>query len=481
MEMETKANRAEIKMKHATFPLIIGDVIGFILAFTLSYFTFILYNAGLSEHLPKQIISPELLAFYIVQSVVGILYFLQKGHYRLSTPWWQQVKHIALFSVFSLLLLCFLFFTVKADPSRLFIVLSWISIVPILMSVRQLIRIIMIKMGLWDIPTIVIGGFENAIETIYALKSEGYINYKIKEVVLPNSSSEQIKKFKNIHDGYDIGEYIPEFNNNDLIVICPDTRRELELASLTKKITASGADFAMVPPIDGFSYYGLQPYYFFGYNIILLKKSNKLGNWLNRWMKNIIDKTGAGIGLIMLSPILLYIAYKVKQDGGPIFYGHVRLGKGGKSFKCWKFRSMVVNSKEILDELLKNNPKAKEEWERDFKLKNDPRITKIGAFLRKTSLDELPQLFNVLMGEMSLVGPRPIVEDEIKYYGDYIEDYNMVTPGITGLWQVSGRNDITYDQRVYLDRWYVKHWSVWTDMVIIIKTIFVVSKRSGAY
>ncbi|PCI57302.1 MAG: UDP-phosphate galactose phosphotransferase [Alphaproteobacteria bacterium] len=466
-------------MVRTIFPLIIGDVIGFILAFILSYLTFILYT-GVDLPLSKQIIPLELLAFYVVQAIAGVLYFLQKGHYKLSTPWWQQVKNISLFCIFSLLLLCFLFFVVKADPSRFFIVLSLISLIPLLMMARQLTRQIMVKRNQWSIPTIIIGGFENATETIYALKSEGYVNYDIKEIILPKATLAQMKKFQDIHVEYEVKKDIPEFNDSDIIIICPDTRRELELAELTGKITAAGADFAMVPPIEGFSYYGLQPNYFFGYNIILLRNPNKLKR-LNQLLKNIIDRAGAVFGLLALSPIFLFVSYKVKQDGGPVFFGHTRIGKDGKSFKCWKFRSMVTNSKEVLDDILANDPAARDEWDRDFKLKNDPRITKIGTLIRKTSIDEIPQLFNVLMGEMSLVGPRPIVKDEVKYYGSMIKDYYSVNPGITGLWQVSGRNDITYDQRVYLDSWYVRHWSIWTDIVIIIKTVFVVSKTTGAY
>lgn len=148
----------------------------------------------------------------------------------------------------------------------------------------------------------------------------------------------------------------------------------------------------------------------------------------------------------------------------------------------------VINSgvcawmpKEKLAELLENDPVAKAEWERDFKLKNDPRITKSGAFLRKTSLDELPQIFNVLKGEMSLVGPRPVIEEELERYGEYVNDYLMVKPGITGMWQVSGRSDIDYKERVLLDSWYVRNWSVWIDIVMLVKTLKVVLLRKGAY
>ncbi|HCD6741203.1 TPA: sugar transferase, partial [Klebsiella pneumoniae] len=157
------------------------------------------------------------------------------------------------------------------------------------------------------------------------------------------------------------------------------------------------------------------------------------------------------------------------------------IGKGGKSFKCLKFRSMVTNSKEVLEDLLSKDIQAKQEWEATFKLKNDPRITKIGHFLRRTSLDELPQLFNVLKGEMSLVGPRPIITAELERYNDEVAYYLLSKPGMTGLWQVSGRSDVDYETRVYLDTWYVKNWSMWNDIAILFKTIGVVLKKDGAY
>ncbi|HBX9503913.1 TPA: UDP-phosphate galactose phosphotransferase, partial [Klebsiella pneumoniae] len=178
---------------------------------------------------------------------------------------------------------------------------------------------------------------------------------------------------------------------------------------------------------------------------------------------------GSLVILSILSPALLYISRKVKQDGGPAIYGHERIGKGGKSFKCLKFRSMIINSKEVLEELLAKDEDARREWESTFKLKNDPRITKIGAFLRRTSLDELPQLFNVLKGEMSLVGPRPIITAELVRYNEEVDYYLLSKPGMTGLWQVSGRSDVDYETRVYLDAWYVKNWSMWNDIAILFK------------
>ena len=179
----------------------------------------------------------------------------------------------------------------------------------------------------------------------------------------------------------------------------------------------------------------------------------------------------------------MYIAYRIKkEDPGPVIFKHIRIGKDGKPFPCYKFRSMVVNSKEMLEQYLASDPAAKEEWERDFKLKNDPRITPIGKFLRRTSLDELPQIFNVLKGEMSLVGPRPVVQEELdKYYGEAVKEYCSVRPGITGMWQVNGRSDLDYTERVLLDKWYVKNRDIKLDIKILWQTIGVVLQKKGAY
>ncbi len=198
-------------------------------------------------------------------------------------------------------------------------------------------------------------------------------------------------------------------------------------------------------------------------------------------LKTVIDIMGASIALILFSPIFLVVAYKIRKDGGPAFYKHERIGKNGKPFSCMKFRSMIINSQEVLDELLENDVEARAEWEKDFKLRNDPRITPVGKFIRKTSLDELPQLFNVLKGEMSLIGPRPVIDEERKYYGDHWDEFLSVKPGMTGLWQVSGRNDIGYDERVSLDLDYIRNWSLLTDISIVWKTIFVIINPKGAY
>lgn len=471
-------------MKKTLYPLIIGDLLGFMMTFVLAFFVFAQFSPYAFEIESQgisHVVSTNLTLFYMLMTSLGITYFWQQGHYNLSTPWWQQVEHMVIVSIYSLLFLCFYFFAIQGYPSRLFLAFSWLGMPPILITLRLIARHWLISKHKWTIPTIVIGGFENAIETVFALKSETYIKYNIKTICLPTTTPKRIKKFKEFHGEYKVCTEIPAFEKDDLVIICPDQRRELQIAETIETVTKAGADYAMVPPIEGFSYYGLKPHYFFGYNIVLLKNNLQLQGALNQIIKTTVDRIGASIGLLLLSPVFLYLIMKVKKDGGPAFYGHTRVGRNGKEFKCWKFRSMVANSQEVLEELLANDENARKEWEADFKLKDDPRITEIGEFIRKTSLDEIPQLLNVLRGEMSLVGPRPIVKDEVKYYKDKINEYYSVRPGVTGLWQASGRNDISYDLRVYLDSWYVRNWSLWSDIVIIIKTIMVLTSRKGAY
>ncbi|WP_341850199.1 sugar transferase [Sphingomonas natans] len=176
--------------------------------------------------------------------------------------------------------------------------------------------------------------------------------------------------------------------------------------------------------------------------------------------------------LVFLAPLMMVVtAIILVTNPGPIIFGHKRLGRDGRAFHCLKFRSMVTDSQERLANLLATDACARQEWERDHKLKNDPRITPIGAFLRKSSLDELPQLFNVLRGDMSLVGPRPIVLDEVRRYGRYFSHYTQVRPGITGLWQVSGRSGTTYRRRVAMDVAYSRSRSLGLNVKILFMTV----------
>jgi undecaprenyl-phosphate galactose phosphotransferase len=194
-----------------------------------------------------------------------------------------------------------------------------------------------------------------------------------------------------------------------------------------------------------------------------------------------LNRVGAALLLVLLSPVMLAIAWRIwREDGAPVLFAHWRVGQKGRLFRCLKFRTMVRRADLVLAEVLEKDPDARLEWQRDHKLRNDPRVLRIGQFLRQTSLDELPQLFNVLRGEMNLVGPRPVVVQEIPRYGEHKRHYFAVKPGMTGLWQVSGRNNLTYAQRVALDARYVETRTLWMDLRILARTVTVLVTRDGA-
>ncbi len=214
----------------------------------------------------------------------------------------------------------------------------------------------------------------------------------------------------------------------------------------------------------------------------VVPSSDQLSPQTGLFIKRVVDVTVAFLALVLLLPVMLLIVVIMKLTSpGPVLFAHRRLGKDGRAFHCLKFRSMVTNSAEVLAQHLAENEEARAEWACDHKLRNDPRITGLGKFLRRSSLDELPQLINVLVGEMSLVGPRPIVTDEVAKYGRYISYYTSVTPGITGLWQISGRNDMSYRRRVAIDTSYARNRCTQMDFVIMLRTVPAVLQARGAH
>ncbi len=223
--------------------------------------------------------------------------------------------------------------------------------------------------------------------------------------------------------------------------------------------------------------YPVSFYRFFSFEV-----SNRLLHWEVRVQKRVMEILFALLALILLFIPGVVIALLVKLTSrGPVFYRAHRLGQQGRPFEALKFRTMRVDADRVLDQILEQSPELKKQWERKFKLEHDPRVTPVGAFLRKTSLDELPQFWNILRGEMALIGPRPIVQEEVKYDGDDYTTFASVKPGITGLWQVSGRSDLGYEERVGLDVFYVNNWSFWMDYYVFFRTFFVILLGRGAY
>jgi undecaprenyl-phosphate galactose phosphotransferase len=351
-------------------------------------------------------------------------------------------------------------------------------LLPLLPSMRTFVKLRLLKKGKWQLPIRMIGGDVNAHEAWLALQSEGLMGYQLAEVVV--SSADMKPAWTNVpvlswSEGLTPPAQVMQ------VVIALESEQSAELEEGVRKLSKFCPNMIIVPPTRGLPLWGMETLHSFSHEVLLLRARNNLLRRSSRFLKRSFDVGVSLVLLTLLAPLFAYISCKIRMSGGATFFGHQRIGVDGQAFPCYKFRTMVPNASDVLEKLLRESADARREWEKEFKLKNDPRITAIGHFLRRTSLDELPQLWNVLRGDMSLVGPRPVVEAELEKYGDDVDYYLHVKPGMTGLWQVSGRNDVDYETRVALDAWYVRNWSLWNDLVILIKTVRVVVLRDGAY
>jgi Undecaprenyl-phosphate galactose phosphotransferase WbaP len=263
------------------------------------------------------------------------------------------------------------------------------------------------------------------------------------------------------------------------VVILPQGSSR-QVVQLVETLSTSFRRILVIPDLFGMSTVGTDVRDLDG--VLALEVRRNLLSWQSQLAKRLLDALLSLVAGLLSLPLWLVISLALWMERqGPIFYGHERVGQGGRTFTAWKFRTMVRDADQVLDRALSTDPALEAEWNQTQKLRADPRLTSVGRALRRLSLDELPQLWNILRQEMSLVGPRPIIREEIHKYGQAFELYTQVRPGLTGLWQVSGRSNLTYDERVRLDAYYVRNWSVWLDIVIILRTFLAVLTGRGAY
>ncbi|CAH5200955.1 UDP-glucose:undecaprenyl-phosphate glucose-1-phosphate transferase, partial [Klebsiella pneumoniae] len=365
--------------------------------------------------------------------------------------------------------------------SRYLWILSWLITFLLVPVARMIVKRLLNALGLWERDTWIVGNGKNAYEAYKAIKSEHNLGLVIVGFICDTKSDEN-KTIEGLPVVYGDEKWLSSKDKRTQFILAVESNQSDIRNNWLRDLMIKGYRYvSVIPTLRGMPLDSTDVSFIFSHEVMIFRVQQNLAKWSSRLMKRCFDIAGSLTIILILSPLLIYITTKVKKDGGPAIYGHERVGKNGHKFKCLKFRSMVINSQEVLSKLLENDPVARVEWDTTFKLKNDPRVTPIGRFLRRTSLDELPQLFNVLRGEMSLVGPRPIITDELARYNDEVAYYLLSKPGMTGLWQVSGRSDVDYDTRVYLDAWYVKNWSMWNDIAILFKTVGVVLKRDGAY
>lgn len=441
-----------------------------------------------SECLPS--IFPTLFPFYISEKyllfVIPLFYLLiltYEGMYTRRLPLWQSIERLfRVCTIVTIITIVTIYFLKSGSVSRIFMFFSGMFCFISLAVSRYSMKCAMVKLGLWQKPVVIVGAGKTAEILAKTFEEEPSIGYKIAGLIEDEGNKRPLTRYYPHIGNFDnAAKVIQASGIQDVILATPGLERE-KLLSLIYEIQPCVKNLTIVPNLFGIPLCNMEVGSINNEKTLLLKMRNNMMVWHNRWLKRVFDFSGSIFGGICILPILVGIAAAIYIDSpGPVVFAHKRIGKNGKSFPCYKFRSMIPNAQQVLEVHLAENPAAREEWERDFKLKDDPRITRVGKFLRRTSLDELPQLLNVIRGEMSLVGPRPIVHKEIEKYGQYIADYLLVAPGMTGFWQVNGRNDVSYETRVQMDSWYVRNWSLWQDVLLLIKTIGVVAGKKGAY
>jgi undecaprenyl-phosphate galactose phosphotransferase len=436
----------------------------------------------------SSLFGPARLQGYAFLCGVMVIAFWSKGHYTKRKPFANEVKDVLAVTFTLAMVDATLMFLTKWQFSRAVTLINW-ALAPVAITLlRWAVKLTLVKLGGWVRPMVIIGYGENAIETALAFKDESMMGLRLAAFLIPAG------KPKLDHDIRDRnGNLVPSItlSRDPNLVLSQLGRPHVVLAleqgdievhqEMILQLTRHNQEIQIVPALRGLPLYGMEANHFFAHEVLLLTMRNNLARRLPQLVKRCFDLAVSATVLLVGAPVFLFIATRVASTGKPIFFGHTRVGQHNKPFKCYKFRTMAPNADKLLADLLATDPEARAEWERDFKLKNDPRITPIGRFLRKTSLDEIPQLWNVLKGDMSLVGPRPVVTAELERYGSQVDFYLEAKPGITGLWQISGRNDVTYETRVYLDAWYVKNWSLFNDIVILFRTVKVIFRTDGAY
>jgi UDP-galactose-lipid carrier transferase len=399
-------------------------------------------------------------------------YFGNRGHYTSRVPSWTVFGDLASATIIALACDAFLTIAVYGRPLQLEGLLRWMLFCPCLLVSRTLTREALRVIGLWSLDTLVIANSDDFEAATAVLRSDPSLGYRVTGTIRPDRAA-------SLRD-HELLRLISE-RGFDFVVAAVGSARPDHEGTVIGALRRGGVAIGLVPVLTGLPVTGFRQHYFLGHDLTMLVSKSNLTAPLNRLLKSLFDQIVAAMLMVLFMPLLAGLGLLVRADGGPALYRHRRVGAGGRMFSCIKFRTMVTDAETQLRRVLETDPRAAAEWTANQKLTNDPRITKIGLFLRRSSLDELPQLINVLRGEMSLVGPRPIVTDEVERYGNDIDYYYAAKPGLTGLWQVSGRNDTSYSRRVALDVWYVRNWALWHDVAILFKTVPAVFLRRGAH
>ncbi|MGN0730008.1 undecaprenyl-phosphate galactose phosphotransferase WbaP [Treponema sp.] len=389
----------------------------------------------------------------------------------------DEVKRFSTASFFILIGEAFALTTIKSTrdviPITAALIISWPFATILLPLGRELSRRFFGKFSWWGVPAIIYSKGDRANLIVERLLKKKNLGYKPVLIITDEDpASEEFMGIKVVKQSPGLLEIIKK-TNIKVAILCGFNKNIEELQTYYRyliRVPREQLNTTMSLHMKDFG------------GILAFSSTNYLTKKSAMFIKRSIDILACLCAAPIAVPLTIIIAIAIKiTSPGPVFYGHKRVGKNHTVLKCWKFRSMCIDADKKLAEILKNDPVRAEEWEKDRKFTDDPRVTKFGKFLRKTSLDEIPQLWNIFVGEMSLVGPRPVTEAELIKYGKYSDYVLSVKPGLSGMWQISGRSDTGYEERINLDTYYIQNWSVWLDIWILIKTIGVVIRGKGAY
>lgn len=460
--------RPLVRTGHALF-LASADVSGAALAALISFALASFASRGLAG---APFVSFDTAAAARIQTALPLLLavgivFRIRGHYTDRMPFWSEAKELVLAAFLGLLVEGFIEYALKEHVSRSWIVSSWVLFAPFVLLVRSIVKRSMLVLGIRTLKVLVVGTGNSAQRVRQAVESEPLLGYRVVACLRPRTAREAVAILR----GYDA----------DLAVIALTREDEGLGTAAARAFVSAGIPYAVCPSVQGIGFSSMRSSIMFGHDVLFMTDRKGLGDPGFRTLKRAFDLVVSGLLLLIGAVPLLIVGILAASDGGSPFYSQTRVGRHGRTFRLWKFRSMTVDADLRLQRLLAADHAARLEWDRERKLRHDPRITPVGRFLRRSALDELPQLWNVFRGDMSLVGPRPVVESELERYGEEADAYLLVRPGVTGLWQVAGRNDVDYARRVALDAWYVRHWSFWNDLVVLFMTIPALLSRRGAY
>lgn len=446
-----------------------ADLLSAVLAQLLTSGAMLMLSSGRMVKTPP---APDgVFAVTLILSVT-ILYLAFRGRYTTRTPFWSEASQLFSASAWAIaaqFLAGLLDHRTGANLSNIVM----LALFPLIATIANaLTKALLMQAGAWRLPVVLVGAGEAAVAVEAAIASDPSLGYSIvsridAQRLVTSSNRSYLWTVLEHHHAAQI-----------VFAVDDDTaiQRQLINVALREKVP-----FSVAPGPHAMPALAWQATRFFSHDVVMLTFRHSMSRTVAQMAKTAIDVLAAALLLVLTSPIFLAAAIANLFSDGPLFFAHQRLGVGGQMFPCLKFRTMVTDGDRVLREALARDPALKAEWDATQKLRKDPRVTRFGRFLRETSLDELPQLINVIRRQMSLVGPRPIVQSEVRFYGDDIAHYYNTRPGVTGLWQVSGRSNTSYARRVQLDVWYVNNWSVWLDIAVLLKTVPAVLARTGAH